>query len=86
MIRVQKKIHNGVELLTFFTTKHWVFKSQNFLSLVSDLNAVDNELFSMDFRKATVEEYLSTCVLGTRHYCLKENPNSIPRCRIKQKL
>lgn len=33
MIRVQKKIHNGLEVLQFFTTRNWDFKSTNFARL-----------------------------------------------------
>ncbi|KRT85134.1 epimerase [Oryctes borbonicus] len=86
MIRVQKKIYNGLELLQFFTTREWVFKSQNFLRLVNDLNPKDKEIFTMDFFQRTVEEYLRYCIIGARQYCMKENLKSLWRCGIQQKV
>ncbi|GJQ68244.1 hypothetical protein Trydic_g16857 [Trypoxylus dichotomus] len=86
MIRVQKKIYHGLELLQFFTTREWMFQSQNFFNLVNDLNPKDKQTFSMDFHQRTVENYLTYCVLGARQYCMKENPKSLWRCRIQLKV
>ncbi|KAI4470299.1 male sterility protein 2-related [Holotrichia oblita] len=86
MIRIQKRIYVGLGLLHFFTLRNWIFKSQNFLSLAKDLNPVDIEIFQMNFHRHSVETYFLHSLLGGRHYCLKENPESLPRCRIQQKV
>lgn len=86
MIRIQKKISRGLSLLQFFTTRNWVFKNQNFLNLVHDLNESDKQTFSMDYLRYPVEKYMVYCALGVRQYCLKENLKSLPRCRIQQKM
>lgn len=33
MIRIQKKIHQGLELLQFFTVREWNFANDKFLAL-----------------------------------------------------
>lgn len=87
MVRIQSKVHDGLELLQFFTTREWVFKSDNFLDLWNSgiMNKKDKELYVMDFFLFSIEEYLVRCVLGTRQYCMKEPLSSLPRCRIQQK-
>ncbi|KAJ8938148.1 hypothetical protein NQ318_007008 [Aromia moschata] len=87
MIRIQKKIYNGLELLDFFSTREWYFKSEKFLALNEYLTEEDKKVFQMsDFLKFPLEEYLTTALLGTRQYCLKEDLSSLPRCRQKQKM
>lgn len=86
MIRVQKKIHHGLGLLQFFTTRNWVFRSQNFLNLPNDLNSIDKEIFCLDYYRVPMEKYMTYCILGARQYCMKEDLSSLPRCRILQKL
>ncbi|KAJ8970991.1 hypothetical protein NQ317_016773, partial [Molorchus minor] len=86
MIRIQKKIYNGLELLQFFSTREWIFKSEKFLALKDYLTEEDKEIFVMsDFHKIPLKEYLVRGLLGTRQYCLHEDLSSLPRCRQKQK-
>lgn len=88
MVHLQTKIHNGLELLQFFTTREWIFDSTNFLNLwYSDLmNAKDRELFNMDFNTLTLQDYMKRCAYGARTYCMKESPSTIPKCKRQLKL
>ncbi|KAL1517079.1 hypothetical protein ABEB36_000890 [Hypothenemus hampei] len=86
MIRIQKKIHQGLELLQFFTVREWHFKSDNFLGLVDDMDEIDRKTFPMDFFALPIETYLKISVLGARQYCMKEPLSSLPRCRVQQKV
>lgn len=86
MIRIQKKIHQGLELLQFFTVRQWNFPNQKFLDLSTEMDEKDTKAFPMDFTLVPVQEYLTNAVVGTRQYCLKEPLSSLPRCRVQQKI
>lgn len=86
MVRIQTKIRDGLELLQFFTTREWVFNSDNFLALPEMMDKSDKEILPLDFTQMTIEEYMKVCVLGTRQYCVKEDLSTLPRCRRVQKL
>lgn len=81
MVNVQRRITDGLEVLQYFTTREWSFKNDNLISLRESMNRIDRQKFSIDFEKVDPVEYVATCVLGSRHYLLKEDPASIPRAR-----
>ncbi|KAF2896919.1 hypothetical protein ILUMI_09255 [Ignelater luminosus] len=86
MVRLQKKIHFGLELLQFFTTREWIFKSENFLNLTSDMTPTDRQAYPMDFNAMPVEDYFTITYLGARQYLMKEDLSTIPRWRIIQNI
>lgn len=86
MLRIQRKIHDGLDLLQFFTTRQWDFASERFLALYTNLDPVDRTTFNMDFLSLPIDEYLKNCVLGARQYCMKEDLKSLPRCRMQQSI
>lgn len=86
MVRIQHKIHDGLELLQFFTTREWIFKSEQFVALYDEMSATDRKLLPVDFTAVPIDEYLRTSVLGTRQYCVKEDLSTLPRCRRVQKV
>jgi fatty acyl-CoA reductase len=81
MVRLQHKIQDGLELLQYFTTRKWNFRSAKFCALRGELSPADRETFFADFEAFDEDEYLVTAVLGARQYCLKEPLSSLPRCR-----
>jgi fatty acyl-CoA reductase len=86
MVRLQRKIHDGLGLLQFFTVRQWIFKSSNFLNLTNDMTEEEKNIFCMDFLAVSAEEYLTVSILGARQYLMKEDLSTIPRCRTKQKI
>lgn len=86
MVRVAHKINDGLELLQFFTTRNWQFRSAKFLNLAKEMTDEDNKVFPMDFTILSVKEYMKECVLGARQYLMKEDLKTLPRCRIQQKM
>lgn len=84
MVRVQQKIHDGLELLQFFTTRNWKFSSERFLSIHEGLDEREKKTFHINFKIMSVKQYLTHCILGTRQYCMKEDLKSLPRCRVQQ--
>ncbi|XP_049960647.1 putative fatty acyl-CoA reductase CG5065 isoform X2 [Schistocerca serialis cubense] len=81
MVRLQRRISDGLELLQYFTTREWNFRNERFLALYTGLNAEDKRRFDMDMVPIEPYEYLVTASLGARLYCFHEDPASLPRCR-----
>jgi hypothetical protein len=86
MVRLQHKIQHGIELLQYFTTRRWNFKSAKFCALREKMSPADREIFYTDFEAIDDDEYMVTTVLGARQYCLKEPLTSLPRCRRNLKM
>ncbi|XP_055916268.1 uncharacterized protein LOC129949069 [Eupeodes corollae] len=85
MVRVQTKIATGLELLQFFTTRSWDFKSDNFMRIFSDLTPKDKEIFKMNTDDLDELEYMKYSFLGGRQYVMKEPLSSLPRSRTQLK-
>ncbi|XP_014261584.1 putative fatty acyl-CoA reductase CG5065 [Cimex lectularius] len=81
MLKVQKKIQDGLEVLQYFTTRQWQFSNDNILRMRESLSQNDKEVFNLDFERVEVDPYLTSCILGARQYLLKEDLKSLPRCR-----
>lgn len=86
MVRLQKKIANGLNLLEYFTTREWYFHNTNLLILWSEMNSKDKELFQIDGSKVNPIEFLKISVLGARQYCLKDDLSSVPRARMQLRI
>lgn len=54
MWRVQKKVSNGLKVLQYYTTKPWVFKTENFEALEDSLSELDKQIFYMDTSKVNL--------------------------------
>ncbi|KOC59957.1 Putative fatty acyl-CoA reductase [Habropoda laboriosa] len=81
MVRIQKRISVGLELLQYFTMREWVFHNTNLLIMWSEMNPRDKEIFPIDFLTIDETEYIKVCVLGARQYCMKEDLSTLPRAR-----
>ncbi|XP_075147044.1 fatty acyl-CoA reductase 1 [Haematobia irritans] len=82
LVRVQHKVSAGIKLVQYYTTKDWVFETQKFEELSSNLNKKDADIFNMDTNQLHFEEYLQNYILGIRKYMLGESDSTIPRARI----
>lgn len=86
MVRIQKRISVGLEVLQYFTTREWIFHNNNLLIMFGEMSPKDKEMFTFDFLRIDDGEYLKSCILGARQYCMKENLSSLPRARNQQKV
>lgn len=84
MVRIQKRISDGLAVLQYFTTREWVFHNTNLLIMWGEMSPKDKEIFPVDFLLIDVEDYMKNCILGARQYCMKENLSSIPKARRHQ--
>ncbi|KAF7381034.1 hypothetical protein HZH68_015909 [Vespula germanica] len=86
MVRIQKRISDGLDLLQYFTTREWIFHNTNLLILWGDMSPKDKELFQLDTANVDVLNYIKFIILGARQYCMKEDLSSLPRARIHQRI
>ncbi|XP_076303169.1 putative fatty acyl-CoA reductase CG5065 isoform X2 [Lasioglossum baleicum] len=84
MVRIQKRISDGLEVLQYFTTREWAFHNTNLLIMWGEMSPKDKEIFPIDFIAIDVEDYMKNCILGARQYCMKENLSTIPKARRHQ--
>lgn len=87
MVRVQKKINSGNELLSFFTMREWMFENDRGWSLWPDLNPKDKETFYINsVLPVDKDAFLDSAVFGARTYCMKEPVSSLKACRRRVKM
>ncbi|XP_068629369.1 putative fatty acyl-CoA reductase CG5065 isoform X2 [Battus philenor] len=86
MVRIQKRISVGLEVLQYFTTREWWFDTNNFKALRTCLNSVDLKTFPMDLTVIEVEPYIRSCMLGAKMYCLKEKLENLPKARLQNNI
>lgn len=77
LIRTQKRISKGLEVLQYYTTKPWEFKNEKMVALSRSLSRSDREKFYTD-TPTDYNEYILNYILGARKYCVHEEPNTIP--------
>lgn len=58
-----------------------VRSNDNLRDLQHRLCPADKETFYMDTNDICWDDYLLTYILGTRQYCLKDDPSTLPRAR-----
>ncbi|CAH0699593.1 unnamed protein product [Spodoptera exigua] len=85
MIKIQKRINYGLEVLQYYTTKEWHFKNDYFISLQNRISKRDNEVFYTDMKEMDWSQYIRNYIKGAREYCCKEDPSSLPAARRLQK-
>ncbi|GJQ78025.1 hypothetical protein Trydic_g2373 [Trypoxylus dichotomus] len=81
LIRTQKRIQGGLQVLQYYTTKPWRFISENIKDITDNLSKEDKEIFNTDMRDLDWDAYLLAYVLGARRYCVNDDPATIPKAR-----
>jgi len=87
MVKIQKRILVGLEVLQYFTTREWRFHNNKMITMFDELSPEDKKMFLM-YGNDSYDKiaYIKNCILGTRQYCMKENLSSLPRARRHQKM
>ncbi|KAG5323035.1 FACR1 reductase, partial [Acromyrmex heyeri] len=86
MVRIQKRISDGLDVLQYFTTREWVFYNDGLINLFEELSTEDQNLFKIIVYDIDIDEYLKTTILGARQYCMKEDLSTLPKARRHQKM
>lgn len=86
MVRVQKRIAVGMEVLQYFTMRGWNFKIVNTKALILELNESDLKKFYIQNIHIDIEKYMIQVLLGARQYCMREPLTNLDRARYHLKL
>jgi fatty acyl-CoA reductase len=81
LVKVQRRVSQGLKVFQYYTTRKWNFKNANMLELHQGLSEKDKELFNFDLSVVNYEDYIENYVLGIRHYLFKEKPETLPKAR-----
>ncbi|XP_011635035.1 putative fatty acyl-CoA reductase CG5065 isoform X2 [Pogonomyrmex barbatus] len=86
MVRIQKRISVGLEVLQYFTTREWIFHNARLLKMDKEQSPMDKKLFPTIVYDVNIDEYLKYVILGSRQYCMKEDLSTLPKARRHQKI
>uniref|UniRef100_A0A1L8D6G7 Fatty acyl-CoA reductase n=1 Tax=Plutella xylostella TaxID=51655 RepID=A0A1L8D6G7_PLUXY len=81
MVKIQKKVSMGLDVLQYYTTKEWDFKNDNFLALRKKVSKEDDEVFYTDIKQINWDLYIRDYIKGAREFCCKEPPATLPQAR-----
>ncbi|KAK7868047.1 hypothetical protein R5R35_007497 [Gryllus longicercus] len=81
MVRLQRRISTGLDVLQYFTMRQWEFKNAHALALEQHMSPEERSVFYISDVEVDVADYLRNILLGARQYCMKEPLTSIPRAR-----
>lgn len=89
MIKIQKRISQGLDVLQFFTMRNWIFTSEKFKEINKKISQDEYQMFFIDTESipdSYEEQFVKNCLLGGRIYILKEPLSNIPKARIQMKM
>ncbi|XP_017779308.1 PREDICTED: putative fatty acyl-CoA reductase CG5065 [Nicrophorus vespilloides] len=87
MIRVQKKIKVGLEVLSYFTLHEWNFKNPWSVALIKRIvNEDEAKIFYTTNVTFDIDMFFEVMIVGTRKYCLKEDLATLKYSRIHLKV
>ncbi|KAK8780280.1 hypothetical protein V5799_018381 [Amblyomma americanum] len=76
-----QKVRERMDVVRYFTTHSWLFRSDNVRGLISDLSPTDKKLFSLDVQNIEWRPYWEQYVLGIRKYLFKAEDDKLPEAR-----
>ncbi|CAG9802081.1 unnamed protein product [Chironomus riparius] len=83
MVKVQKKISQGMDALEFFTMNDWHFKSKNYIGLVGIQDREEWEMFLVDGRNVgNNDKYMLDSSMGIRRYCARDSIKTLRSAKI----
>ncbi|XP_077520154.1 uncharacterized protein LOC144129978 [Amblyomma americanum] len=80
-IQRYRKVRKRMDIVRYFTTHGWLFRSNNLAGLVGDLSPIDKELFSLDIENIEWRPYWDQYVLGIRKHLFKAEDDKLPDAR-----
>ncbi|XP_075732408.1 fatty acyl-CoA reductase 1-like isoform X3 [Rhipicephalus microplus] len=76
-----EKALNAMNVVQLYTTNSWLFRTNNVLGLINDLNTTDKQLFNIDVRKLEWCLYWDQYVQGIRKFLLKSHGSELADSR-----
>ncbi len=72
MVRIQKRISHGQNVLSYFMKQQWTFETDNIIRLKKSMNAADKVLFPVTMENVNMEKLIFTSSLGVKRFILHE--------------
>ncbi|XP_038220022.1 putative fatty acyl-CoA reductase CG5065 [Zerene cesonia] len=85
MVKIQKRVNYGLEVLQYYTTKEWYFENDFYRSLPDRVSEIDRKVFYTDMRLVEWSPYIRNYIKGAREFCCKEDPSTLPQARRRQR-
>ncbi|CAG9802078.1 unnamed protein product [Chironomus riparius] len=82
MIKIQKKLLNGMDVVRCFLLYDFKFKTENFDSLMKIQSQDDYNRFFIDTKKIDTTRLFQGTIIGGREFLGKDPKSTIPRARI----
>lgn len=79
--KVQRRIANGFDVVSYYANNQWDFCNEGILYLRSLLNESERKVFNLDSSGVDIPKYVETCVLAARRYILNEPDHTLPKAR-----
>lgn len=86
MVRIQRRISDGLQVLQYFTTREWKFHNTRMLRMHEELTPEEKRIFRCIVYNIDIDEYFKNIILGSRQYCMKEDLSTLPKARRHQKI
>lgn len=86
MVRAQQKIMQGVALLTYFSTKDWIFETENTKQLNAMMNDADHNIFPIGEKEVDEQLVTDNACLVVRKYTFHEKFEDPAENRFRLKL
>ncbi|XP_071618622.1 fatty acyl-CoA reductase 1 isoform X4 [Heliangelus exortis] len=81
MMKTITRLHRAMMLLEYFTSKTWIWNTENVTMLMNQLNPQDKKTFNFDVRQLHWAEYMENYCMGTKKYVLNEEMSGLPAAR-----
>lgn len=85
MLKVYKKIHTFTNVIAYFSTRSWDFKSHRIRNLISQMSEDDKKIFNCDLRTLDWEEFFPDYMAGIRTYLIKEPLDNLDQAKVRYK-
>ncbi|CAH1382804.1 unnamed protein product [Tenebrio molitor] len=78
LVRVQKKIWKGYQILEYYTSRSWLFNKENLRTAQKFLNSTEKTIFKSDLENFNLKDYFTDAIRGARRYILKDKDEDVP--------
>ncbi|KAL3270479.1 hypothetical protein HHI36_021022 [Cryptolaemus montrouzieri] len=83
MLKIYKKIHKFSDVLAYFTTRQFKYRSDRVQTLIGSMSEKDKEIFFCDLRQLNWEAYFQVYLKGVRIYLLQDDMKTLDEAKIK---
>ncbi|XP_063930462.1 fatty acyl-CoA reductase wat-like [Zophobas morio] len=85
-VKSYRRLNKMLDLISYFSTRSWVFDNDNVMGLWNHMNEEDKRSFFFSMEKVDWNEYAHASCMGARLHLLKDTPDTIPKGERKIKI